>query len=86
MSKHGWKLLFLMLFFAGCAKVSPMPPQEIVILPPEPLIQGVPGPALPGETNEDLLLWALRLQLWGKECQQDKSSLREWREKAEKLP
>ena len=51
------------------------------VLPPEKYLQSYPDPELHGDTNRDLVYWALDGREISRLHDSDKRALREWREK-----
>lgn len=78
----GWICLCLMTC-SGCSAVKIVRQVETLKLaPPAPLLRETATPVLRGNTNRDLLNFALELRAALREANADKAALREWARKA----
>ena len=74
----GVTLVFLILFLASCTQSVVTKPEILKLNPPTLLTEPIPEPQLLGDTNEDLLTWALRLLEALRQSNADKAAIREW--------
>lgn len=78
--KSGLASVCLVLLLSGCATTPPVVTETKIerVYPPAALTGPCPPPELRGNTNADLLDWALELQAELEACNADKAALRQW--------
>lgn len=78
---NGLSSVCLLLFLSACNTTPEVLTEVRVerIYPPAVLLESHPTPVILGQTNADLLNWALELHNALERCEIDKSSLRQWR-------
>lgn len=72
-------VLCLPLLLTSCSK-TPVPPQQVVLLPPESVFIPCEQPSLQGDTWGEELSYTLALQTALKICAGQVATLNEWRE------
>lgn len=71
--------LYLLLSLTGCGATQPVVRvQEVVLLPPDSLLEPTPIAPFVGSTNEDLLRFAVLAQESALLCNGDKAAVRAW--------
>ncbi|MGX1958295.1 Rz1-like lysis system protein LysC [Serratia proteamaculans] len=76
-------VLCLPLLLTSCSK-TPVPPQQVVLLPPETVFILCEQPTLQGDTWGDALSYALALQTSLSICAGQVATLNQWRPAAER--
>ncbi|WP_425332230.1 Rz1-like lysis system protein LysC [Serratia liquefaciens] len=76
-------VLCLPLLLTSCSK-TPVPPQQVVLLPPETVFIPCEQPTLQGDTWGDALSYALALQTALSICAAQVTTLNQWRPAAER--
>lgn len=77
---NGLSSVCLLLFLSACSNTPEVVTEMRVerIYPPGVLMASHPTPVILGQTNADLLTWALELRNVLERCEIDKASLRQW--------
>ncbi|HFI5325886.1 TPA: Rz1-like lysis system protein LysC [Serratia liquefaciens] len=73
-------VLCLSLLLTSCSKTPPPAPQQVVLLPPEPVFIPCQQPELHGDTWGDALNYTLALQTALSICAGQVATLNQWRE------
>lgn len=80
MLRNGLGSVFLLLCLVGCATPCIATSAQVIRKhPPAVLMAPCVIPAYHGDTNADLLDWALSLRAELTSCNADKTALRQWR-------
>lgn len=70
-------LLCLLMWLPSCGTALTQT-KYIYVTPPDQYLQARPAPGFTGNTNRDLLTWAMDLRATAQAEEQDKAALRRW--------